>query len=697
MLPDDDVVDAATFYRGGDSTPPPRGAAWQPPGLGLAAPARADFVPSGVPRLDDDITLVCELLPEQEFLVRAERTQLSRAVSAGHGAAATSRSPPYLPPHIWHAINGIQGRRRGLDSRSFIFPFRSYEAIAAGLEKLGNVERIPAWVLQAMGKEASNHAGVADLAHEGIMSRLFQYQRDGVRFGLLRRGRCLIGDEMGLGKTVQALALVAQYATEWPVLVVCPSMLRWVWKDQIEEWISDLAASDEVQVIKKGSDSLRSGAKFWIISYDLFSRDAKGKRQFQQRPNGEAHEIVIADESHNIKEWKAERTKATVPLLRNARRAILLSGTPTRNQPDELHPQLCGLLPNNSIKFKDFQSRYCIQEERMLFGGRLVSHVVGARNASELNHLLTSTVMVRRLKKDVLAELPPKRRQKVPLEVSDSKQMRDIQKRMTDLSDLLEVGGSGEAVQTLFLQTAMAKLPAVKEYLLEVLDRGDEKAIVFAHHKVVMDEISELLKKRLAKDGLTHIRIDGQTPGQKREALVREFQTDPSCRIALLSITACSEGITLTAAGLVIFAELYWVPGVVEQAEARAHRIGTNHNKVVVEFLVVPNSPDVRIYNSLERKKKDTSNVLDGAEESLGAFERLQRARKRPASPNLDSHFGPADKKPSACEAEVVTGAPLGASSSPEKEAPRPRADALETPPPVSRAKIEYLLRGARG
>merc|ERR1712204_68750 len=111
--------------------------------------------------------------------------------------------------------------------------------------------------------------------------------------------------------------------------------------------------------------------------------------------------------------------------------------------------------------------------------------------------------------------------------------------------------------------------------------------------------------------GLTYIRIDGHTPGARRPELVKRFQED--------------EGLTLTAAGLVIFAELYWVPGAVEQAEARAHRIGTTHNAVVIEFLVVPDTPDERIYNSLERKKKDTSKVLDATEESLGALERLTR------------------------------------------------------------------------
>merc|ERR1712060_894946 len=117
-----------------------------------------------------------------------------------------------------------------------------------------------------------------------------------------------------------------------------------------------------------------------------------------------------------------------------------------------------------------------------------------------------------------------------------------------------------------------------------------------------------------------------------RHELVKQFQEDPKCRIALLSITACGEGLTFTAAGLVIFAELYWVPGAIEQAEARAHRIGTTHNKIVVEFLVVPNSPDELIYKSLNRKKMDTSHVLDGAAASLEAIQKMRPVKPTKAS-----------------------------------------------------------------
>jgi SNF2 family DNA or RNA helicase len=441
-----------------------------------------------------------------------------------------------------------------------------------------------------------------------------------------------------------------------------------------------------------------------------------------------------------MKEWSAERTKAAVQVLKKAKRAVLLSGTPTRNAPNELHPQLCSLIPNFFVKSADFRSRYCLQEQRMLFGGNVVSVVVGARNSGELNYLLTKTAMVRRLKRDVLQELPAKRRQKVPLEITDAKQMKNIRKSTDDLPGSFVMGSDGtQAVQSVFKATAEAKLPAVKEYLLEVLERGDEKAIIFAHHHIMLDEISALLEKRLAKDGLHHVRIDGRTPGAKRQELVKEFQTDPTCRIALLSITACGEGLTLSAAGLVIFAELYWVPGAIEQAEARAHRIGSTHNKVVVEFLVVPNSPEERIYSQLERKKRDTSKVLDKTDESMGAIERLTQKRLREiafekgytgAEPDIDTAkkvcLGTSAKQsavlPKATakvkDAAVTTSPAPKVNDAAVTESPAPKrsldfvlggigskkaagvannSPALETPPPVSRWKVEHLLRAAKG
>jgi len=167
------------------------------------------------------------------------------------------------------------------DRKGWVFPLSSYNHIVRGLEELGTVERIPHWVHQVLDAAKNKEGHFLD---EGLLPpQLLSYQLEGVQFGISRGGRCLIGDEMGLGKTLQALCLAAQYMEDWPVLVVCPSSVRWVWKEQAIEWLPNLVKPDEVQVIKKGADKMNSEAKFWIISYNLLATDAKHGR-FQQRP-----------------------------------------------------------------------------------------------------------------------------------------------------------------------------------------------------------------------------------------------------------------------------------------------------------------------------------------------------------------------------------------------------------------------------
>eukprot|EP00931_Biecheleriopsis_adriatica_P063530 TRINITY_DN38492_c0_g2_i1.p1 TRINITY_DN38492_c0_g2~~TRINITY_DN38492_c0_g2_i1.p1 ORF type:complete len:750 (-),score=183.32 TRINITY_DN38492_c0_g2_i1:155-2404(-) len=676
------LQDFVAFLRGRESKAPSTN---RLPGNLISAEASTARTPSSSSsssspaRLEGDALFVCELVQDDQFLVRVEKK--SSTTPVGHSSSGRSASTSvYVPPRVWHVLRSIQGAALTMDSRTLAFPLKRYSEVMARLEEMGMVERIPNFVLQLITKARRQKGDAVQTAR--LPEKLMKYQIEGVEFGMARCGRCLLGDDMGLGKTLQALALAAQYQEDWPVLVVCPSSLRWVWKEQALEWLAGLVADGDVQVIQKGAETLNSEAKIWIISYNLLGKDAS-RGNFQQRPDGKPHGIVLLDESHNIKDWGTARTKVVVPLLRKATRTVLLSGTPTRNSADELHPQLCGLMPEIG-KLSDFRSRYCVIQQQIIHGGRKVSKVVGARCADELNHLLTSTVMIRRLKKDVLSQLPPKRRQRVPIEVFDTKLLKEIRNHKYGKAGVSNFGEDMQETSNLFKNIAQAKLPAVKEHILEVLERGDEKAIIFAHHQLMIDEISELLKKHLPKAGCSHIRIDGGTPQVKRPELVKRFQEEPHCRMAVLSINACGEGLTLTAAGLVIFAELYWVPGAVEQAEARAHRIGSTHSKVVVEFLVVPNSPDEEIYRMLERKKKDTSHVLDGTPESLNVIRQLASQVKRSAE-----EAAMADRGEGSTMIDPV--AKLVAS----KRA-KTQVKEYDTPSPVDRSKVDALVRAVQ-
>jgi len=229
--------------------------------------------------------------------------------------------------------------------------------------------------------------------------------------------------------------------------------------------------------------------------------------------------------------------------------------------------------------------------------------------------------MGRRLKQDVLTQLPSKRRQRITLDSSklDAAKMREIDdalKRGTLLTYDDEVDGFEAAPQVtgLFKLTAEAKVGGVKEYV-EYLLGNDLKFLVFGHHHLLLDGIEQ----KLVECGVKYIRIDGHTPVLNRAEAVEQFQSREDVRVAVLSITACGQGLTLTAAHTVVFAELYWVPGQLLQAEDRCHRIGQEHC-VDVHYCIAEGSLDERVFLSLNKKRKDTTGILDGKESTMDAW-----------------------------------------------------------------------------
>jgi hypothetical protein len=167
----------------------------------------------------------------------------------------------------------------------------------------------------------------------------------------------------------------------------------------------------------------------------------------------------------------------------------------------------------------------------------------------------------------------------------------------------------------------LAKLSALKDYMRDLLGASDEasvdanggKMIVFAHHLAVLDEAQKVAVN--ARVGF--VRIDGSTSQVDRHTAVQRFQNDPDVRLAILSIKAAGQGLTMTAASTVVFAEMTWVPGELLQAEDRAHRIG-QRSAVCIHYLIAPSSIDDLMWSTLERKVNTLSEALDGKTETLG-------------------------------------------------------------------------------
>lgn len=155
----------------------------------------------------------------------------------------------------------------------------------------------------------------------------------------------------------------------------------------------------------------------------------------------------------------------------------------------------------------------------------------------------------------------------------------------------------------MFSKTAELKLPVVKDYIFDMLE-GGRKLLIFAHHRIVLNGICE----GLAKSKYHYVRIDGSTPSDVRQSYCDIFQHDDKCLVAVLSITAANTGITLTAASTVIFAELFWNPGALVQAEDRVYRIGQK-NAVNIHYLVAKETVDDFIWPLVNKKL----NVLNKA------------------------------------------------------------------------------------
>lgn len=423
-----------------------------------------------------------------------------------------------------------------------------------------------------------------------VFDALLPFQREGVVYALNRGGRVLLADDMGLGKTVQALATAYFYRAEWPLLIVAPASLLDTWKEACRRFL-DMDAE-----VTRGGET---DAAICIMSYEIASSNASALKM----------RVVIADECHYLKSQGTKRTRQLVPLLQRASRVLLLSGTPAVSRPLELYPIISAVDKELFPRFTEYGMRYC--------NGRKIGQwydYKGCTNAEELHFVLRKSLMVRRTKDQVLSQLPPKSRRQVVLQAAS---------RQSVLGGEL-VGDVETSITTQYKEAVALKIEAVKQYLSTVVEK-DVKFIVFCHHVEMMEGLAGFFREK----SVPTVRIDGSTPSGSRNALVREYQENEEIRVALLSITACCAGLTLTAGRAVVFAELYWNPGTLLQAEDRVHRIGQKRS-VDIMYLVAKGTIDEYVWPTLLAKlnvleslgigSNELKNVHAGAQRTLHHF-----------------------------------------------------------------------------
>lgn len=458
---------------------------------------------------------------------------------------------------------------------------------------------------------AAKDSDMAIPAPEGC--EYMPFQRAGIAYGMARPS-VLLADEPGLGKTIQAIGIINADPSIQRVMVVCPASLRINWKREMDKW---LVRPLRVRVAESGWPI---GSEVIICNYDRLEK-------FQPELKHQYFDLLILDEAHYIKTRKAKRSKMAKAIY--ARRKVLITGTPIVNRPVELW-NLIECMGGLGMKFWEYVNRYC-----NAYKSRFGWDFSGSCHLDELQEQLRIRYMVRRLKKDVLAELPVKTWQIIELpanglsgqvqrecefmerkETTEQalKEARDQAKDAGDeasyrkaVDELSDFAKSSFAEMSLIRhETARMKVPYVIEHAKEILEES-EKLVVFAHHHDVVASLAAGLRPYGA------VVLSGETSLPNRQAAVDAFQTDPKVRVFIGSIQAAGVGLTLTAASRCVFAELDWTPSSLSQAEDRLHRIG-QRDAVQIQHIVVEGSIDAHIAKIVVEKQRVIGKALNAEE-----------------------------------------------------------------------------------
>lgn len=451
----------------------------------------------------------------------------------------------------------------------------------------------------------------------------FPFQEHGARV-LAEWKRVLLGDEPGVGKTTQAI-IACQLLEKKPkrILVICPAGLKQNWRREIE-----LCSSLDypVEVDEASPLFLRSG--LWLVTnYDRIITDGgKWIRDAQW-------DVVICDEAHKLKNPDAQRTffilgdRHNPGIARKAPVFFALTGTPLTGDPTDMLPILTALDNTRWVEphFKnEFLSNY--------INGRPVKGKHHAPKDLDKLHVMLRCPgpggMVRRTKKQVLKDLPPKLRRWTPVETAGGKVRRskyesilagldresalaalEAARQGADVSDQITLSVS-KGVSLFDLagarkESGAAKVGACVERALDLLESG--KLVIFGYHK----ESLSIVKSALESKGVTCVMLNGDTPMGARQPMVDRFQTDPECKVFIGNIEAAGVGFTLTSSCQVLFLEMDWTPALNEQAEDRCARLGQKET-VLVEYLVSDDGIDGRIAAAIRRKSKWAQDALDG-------------------------------------------------------------------------------------
>lgn len=456
--------------------------------------------------------------------------------------------------------------------------------------------------------------------------KLFPFQKEGVEkmLSFLHTNKGVyLADEMGMGKSAQTLsALNSLLVGNETTLIVCPSVMKYTWEDEIKIWSNRVLP--KIKVYEKSSELKASPPEgdFIIISYDLVSRKENLKELLKVK-----YGALILDEAHYLKSLDTNRTIACLMgLWVKATYKIALSGTPFLQSVADGFPLFSRLSPSDFPTFKDYVSKYVYVSE-IPVGGRFgrtifVPKYHGVKNEKELSTIIRSKFFVRRRKEEVLKDLPPKIYTKVPLpdeyllKVAKSEEER-LKESVSIVKNAIEKDIPPPpvpvALATQRKAQALKKLPPIVEFTKNLLDQKIP-TVVFLYHRDVIEKFTNDLKQ------YEPYVITGDTPSKLRSSFVKDFQEREERNLFILQIKAGGVGITLHRSSTVILGELDWSPGTIAQAIDRVHRIGQKAATINIYYFGVNGSIEADIESTVVRKASEFSKVINESKEEVSTL-----------------------------------------------------------------------------
>lgn len=487
-----------------------------------------------------------------------------------------------------------------------------------------NINRLIDWDITLTSRLQKAQKDLREIKHKPVLNikgelRLFPYQEEGVKLIEKFDGRVLLADEMGLGKTIQALAWLNMKTDLRPALVVCPSSVKYQWAEEAIKWMDDPTIvlvngmskeknPTEEELLEHIYHEGNPENLLIIINYDILT--SRNERHgwlsvLKEIP----FDVLVFDESHMIQNRGSNRSSAILEISKKVPYTIAISGTPITSRPDQFWPTLNVLQPSAFDNYYRFRDTYC-EIEKNRFGKGM--RVVGSKNLDQLHQILKSTVMIRRLKKDVLKELPDKITSIVPIilpkDCEYNRAEEDFQEWLREeYGDDAASKKQGRAKLIQLKRIAgQSKLQITIEWIKNFLSSG-QKLVAFAIHRSVVRAIEKEFKDIC-------VRVDGNTSAKKKHEAKEKFQNDKNIKLFIGNIKAAGVGLTLTAASNVLFIELAWTPADHDQAGDRIHRISQMAKVVNIWYLIARDTIEQRIMAILDDKRVDITRIMEGEE-----------------------------------------------------------------------------------